>query len=121
MKKLLFIFGVSGILFSCGSSQKSTSTQTAKNTTADPVTYANSITADELKEALYVYASDEFEGRETGEPGQKKAVNFLKDHYVAQGIPSAMGNNDYFQEVPLPGHEGSNNRSICQWKVIYKY
>ena len=30
-------------------------------------TYASSITADELKEKLYIYASDEFEGRETGE------------------------------------------------------
>ena len=101
MKKLLFVFGVSGIMLSCGSSQKSTTAQTAKTTTADPVTYANSITASELKEALFVYASDEFEGRETGQPGQKKAVNFLKDHYIAQGIPSAMPNNDYFQEVPL--------------------
>ena len=51
-------------------------------------TYASSITAEELKEKLYIYASDEFEGRETGEPGQKKAVEFIKDHYIALNIPS---------------------------------
>lgn len=59
-----------------------------------------SITQDELKEMLYTYASDEYEGRMTGEPGQKKAVEFLKSHYEAMKIPSAIEGN-YFQEVPL--------------------
>ncbi len=63
--------------------------------------YANTITSDELKKDLYTYASDEFEGRETGEEGQKKAVEFLKQRYVDLGIPSAKTNGDYFQEVPL--------------------
>ena len=30
-----------------------------------------SISSKELKELLYVYASDYFEGRETGKPGQR--------------------------------------------------
>ena len=34
--------------------------------------FAKTITADELKEHLYIYASDEFEGRNTGAEGQKK-------------------------------------------------
>ena len=34
-------------------------------------TYASSISADELKEKLYTYASDEFEGRETGTKGSE--------------------------------------------------
>ena len=37
--------------------------------------FAKTITADDLKEYLYVYASDEFEGRNTGEAGQKKLLN----------------------------------------------
>ena len=44
-------------------------------------TYASSITAEELKEKLYIYASDEFEGRETGDMGQKLAVEYLKEIY----------------------------------------
>ena len=103
MKKLLFLFGITTMLFSCGTTQTST-TETTKKTNSknnDVTTYANSITAKELKDALYTYASDEFEGRETGEPGQKKAVEYLKSHYVDLGIPSALPNNDYFQEVPL--------------------
>ena len=64
------------------------------------VKYAKTIKAVELKKLLYVYASDDFEGRMTGEPGQKKAVNFLKEHYMQYGVPAALGGEDYFQTVP---------------------
>ncbi len=67
----------------------------------NPVKYAETITADELKTHLYKYASDEFEGRETGKPGQKKAVNYLRENYIKLGIPAAKEDGDYFQEVPL--------------------
>ena len=52
-------------------------------------TYASSITADELKEKLYTYASDEFEGRETGDKGQKMAVEYLKNIYTELAISAA--------------------------------
>lgn len=68
---------------------------------ADVNEYAGTITSDQLKEKLYTYASDEFEGRETGKPGQKKAVEYLKNHYVNLNIPSPIAEGDYFQEVPL--------------------
>lgn len=68
---------------------------------ANPITYADSITQAEMKDMLYTYASDEFEGRETGEPGQKKAVDFIKKRYVELGIASPIAKDDYFQEVPL--------------------
>ena len=68
---------------------------------ADPTIYANSITSDELSVLLHKYASDEFEGRETGEPGHDMATDFLKDKYVNMGITSPYENDDYFQEVPL--------------------
>ena len=64
-------------------------------------TYASSITADELKEKLYIYASDEFEGRETGEKGQKMAIAYLKNKYTAMEVSAAKDDGDYFQNVPL--------------------
>ena len=72
-----------------------------------------------LKDMLYTYASDEFEGRETGEAGQKKAVNYLKQHYVNLGIPSPLSDDDYFQEVPLhksklPNIEMTVNGSVLK-------
>src|SRR5690606_643959 len=67
----------------------------------DPVVFAQSITEGELKEHLYTYASDGFEGRETGKPGQKKAIAYLKAHYESFEIPAAKEDGDYFQKVPL--------------------
>ena len=38
------------------------------------LTYSTQIKAEELKKHLNILASDEFEGRETTEPGQKKQL-----------------------------------------------
>ncbi len=65
------------------------------------VKYAKTIKAEELKEKLYVYASDEFEGRGTPSKGQELAINFLKDHYVSNNI-SPLQETSYFQVVPPP-------------------
>ena len=62
---------------------------------------AESITQQELKELLYVYASDYFEGRRTGSKGQKIAVDFLRDYYIDLNIQPAKGTNNYFQEMTL--------------------
>jgi Zn-dependent M28 family amino/carboxypeptidase len=62
--------------------------------------YAKTITLDELKEQLYFYASDEMEGRFTGTPGQKKAVQYLKSQYEAMKVPGGAGQGSYFQTVP---------------------
>ena len=63
--------------------------------------FAQSITEQELKELLYVYASDYFEGRRTGSKGQKIAVDFLRDHYIDLNIQAAEGTKNYFQEMIL--------------------
>jgi len=63
--------------------------------------YANSITSNELKDLLYVYASDYFEGRETGARGQKKAVDFIRQFYTTHGIGAAQGTENYFQLMEL--------------------
>ena len=89
------------VLYNCGVSPKSISAiDKSLNNDSIAVSYAKTITAEELKEALYTYASDEFEGRKTGQPGQKKAVEFLKDFYISHGISPILGDDDYFQEVP---------------------
>lgn len=100
MKKLLLL--VAGLVFSCNSAQKTVDKQSeTSNNPIDPIPYANTITQDELKEHLYVYASDEFEGRETGKPGQKKAIAYLKAAYQDLNVPAAKPDGDYFQKVPL--------------------
>ena len=103
MKKIIFSISIVFLFLACGTSKTATTTtqKTEVNTTKDVSFFSESITAAELKEALYTYASDEFQGRETGEPGQKMAVEYLKKHYVSLGIPSALADGEYFQQVPL--------------------
>ena len=76
--------------------------------------YSNSITEKDLKDLLYVYASDEFEGRNTGEPGQKLAVNFIRDFYKANDIEKAINTENYFQKflVDFSGRQVANPDDI---------
>ena len=62
--------------------------------------FAESITADELKEMLTTFSSDEFEGRNTGEAGQKKAARYIADFYRDHDIQSPIAKDDFFQEIP---------------------
>ena len=95
MKILAFFISAALSISSCSNSQSK-----SKSVVANPETYAKTITANELKSMLFTYASDDFEGRKTGEPGQKKAVEFIKNQYVSAGIPSPISEDDYFQEIP---------------------
>lgn len=93
MKKIvLFFLGVS--LIGCKAQQPKDIED------ANPMEYAETITAEELKEHLYIFAGDEFMGRETGELGQKLAAEYLKENYKELDIPSPLGGDDYYQEVP---------------------
>ena len=75
--------------------------------------YAETISEKDLKTLLYIVASDEFEGRNTGEPGQKLAANYLKEFYKSKNIPSPLGGDDYFQDISTehlkPGLKPSEN------------
>ena len=100
MKKI-YVIGLIMAL-GCNSSIKTVSESSEEAVKEESaVVYASTITESELKEHLYTYASDEFEGRETGKPGQKKAVEYIRRHYEDLGIPPAQKNNNYFQNVPL--------------------
>ncbi|CAM1363303.1 Peptidase family M28 [Tenacibaculum sediminilitoris] len=109
MKKLLYIASAVALV-ACGSSKETANTDNDA-TTDQAAKYAKTITAKDLGKHLFIYASDEFEGRDTGESGQKKAVKYLKDFYVSQGITSPLGGDDYFQEVPSE-YLSDNRRGI---------
>lgn len=75
-------------------------TQVKENDEINPKTYAQTITVSELKNYLTTFASDEFEGRKTGEPGQKKAAAFLEKQYQKMDISFPSENNGYAQKIP---------------------
>ncbi len=106
MKNSFLIICIAIITLNCGtkkttSSSKVNITEKSVAKVADPTVYGTTITSDELKEMLYTFASDEFEGRLTGEKGQKMAAEYLREKYIAMDIPSALPNKNYFQNVPL--------------------
>ena len=72
--------------------------------------FAKTITEKDLKKYLYTYASDDFEGRNTGSKGQKKAVEYLRNFYIQNDIKPGDPDKDYFQKMTLNisrGDEGN--------------
>ncbi|WP_066217838.1 M28 family metallopeptidase [Formosa haliotis] len=78
--------------------------------------YAQTITTTELKQHLEIYASDDFEGRATGTPGQKKAAEYLKQYYINENINAAVDDTLYFQHIPasyLPENTGESENVLA--------
>ncbi len=60
---------------------------------------AETITVQDLKTHLGTLASDEYEGRETGTPGQKKAADYIASIFEKWELPTIGTEGDYFQKI----------------------
>lgn len=103
--KLYYFLSAFIIVGSCAETKYSTKIENLKNSikiidTALVQKYAETITAEELKRNLYQFSSSDFEGRATGQIGQKKAVHFLKSFYISEGIKSPINDSIYYQKIP---------------------
>jgi hypothetical protein len=92
-RNIVSIFALALVAVGCSSSQKATKV-------VDVATYKNSITSTELSKHLYIVADDNMEGRNTGEPGQKRAGEYLINEYKKNGISFPPGATDFYQKVP---------------------
>ncbi len=63
--------------------------------------YAEHITGTQLRKHLTIIASDEFEGRETGTEGQRKAAAYIENEFIKMGLKKPAGMNSYQQFYPL--------------------
>lgn len=63
--------------------------------------YANTIKAEDLRARLEIIASDDFEGRETGKPGQKKAAKYISERLQEFGYEPIEKLGGYLQEFKL--------------------
>jgi hypothetical protein len=72
---------------------------------------APAISPEALSKDLYVFASDSFKGRETGEPSGVKAAEFIAARLAAAGVEPA-GDSGYFQRVPLTRTVVGSNSKI---------
>ena len=62
--------------------------------------YANTIVIKDLQKHISVLAGDSLQGRETGQPGQKVAANYIANFFREIGIPPYK-NNSYFQKFKV--------------------
>ncbi len=60
---------------------------------------SQNITAEDFKRHLYVLASDDYQGRETGQAGIEKAAEYIQGHLDALGYPKIGVENSYYQKV----------------------
>ena len=60
---------------------------------------ASTISAKDLYEHLSILASDEFEGRETGSPGNDKAASYLAEEFRKLRLSPLDQSKSFFQEV----------------------
>ncbi len=67
--------------------------------------YAKKITVEELKTHLYTLASDDYEGRETGQLGQKMAADYIARFFMGNGLagPVKDNPNPYLQPIYFRG------------------
>lgn len=93
MYKSFYFFLIVFVSFNCFS-------QEIEKTKLGVIDCMNSITENDLKEHLYVIASDKMQGRETGSKGQKKAGKYLINFYTKNKINFPQALNSYYQKVP---------------------
>jgi hypothetical protein len=74
----------------------------------ESVKYSETITAEDLKSYLTVLASDDFQGRETGTPGNEMAANFLAEKLKSFGVAPIPGTDTYFQNVAFTRMKWNN-------------
>ncbi len=113
MKKLLYIFVITTTI-SCASQINSVSN-------GDPTKYINTITSKDLIKHLYIVASDDMQGRETGSVGQKKAGEYLINHYKNNGISFPKGATDFYQRIPAAFLNTKHNENLPDSENIWAY
>ncbi len=65
-----------------------------------PEKFAKTITAADLKKHLYIIASAEMEGRETGMPGERKAAAYIENQFLKIGLqPANKGNFHMYYNI----------------------
>jgi Zn-dependent M28 family amino/carboxypeptidase len=70
------------------------------------------ITTNDLLKHIRVLASDEFEGRAPGTPGEERTLDYLLKQFKAFGLKPGNPDGTYFQNVPLVGITGQPEASF---------
>jgi Zn-dependent M28 family amino/carboxypeptidase len=77
-------------------------------------TISKSLRSEDVLSHIKVLASDEFEGRGPGTPGEDKTVNYLINQFKSLGLKPGNPNGTYIQEVPLVGFTAKSTAGAIQ-------
>ncbi|MFO7339770.1 MAG: aminopeptidase, partial [Lysobacteraceae bacterium] len=92
-------------LAACGRQAGEDTTANAPTPASAPVPVSNhpfqpAIDADDFAELVKTLASDEFEGRAPGSPGEERTVEYIRAQMQRIGLQPGNGDS-YFQDVPM--------------------
>lgn len=77
--------------------------------------FASQISSDSIRSYLTILSSDSLEGRETGQPGQKKAALYIENKYRSWGIPT------HLQKHPLSVRANSGLNLVINGHYLIYY
>ena len=104
---LLCLLAYSQLLIGQGD-WKTSKPETSSIINLEPI--ANTISTEELKQHLSILASDEFEGRETGKEGQRKAAEYIAQVFDSLGLPTLENTKSHFQRIAFLSQNWKNIR-----------
>jgi len=88
---------------------------------SDATKFVSYISEKDLKTNLYVVASNEMQGRETGSEGQKKAGAYLIEQYKSSNIPFPTGADSYYQRIPAEYLNKKYNEKLGDSENIWAF
>ena len=83
------------------------------------IRFSKTIKTKDLERHLKVLASDSLEGRETGKRGQKRAAEYIRNHFINTGIPPYKGNK-YFQKFKVKSGKHMCKCEDCDMSFMKK-
>ncbi|MEQ1512478.1 MAG: M28 family metallopeptidase [Lysobacteraceae bacterium] len=99
-KVLLLTLAATAALTACKPDAEAPAAPVVETPAEPGFAFKDAITPDDFAEHVRVLASDEFEGRAPGTPGEDKTVEYLKAQFERIGLKPGNGDS-YFQTVPM--------------------
>ena len=82
----------------------------------DPADALGALSGEKVLDHIKVLASDAFEGRGPGTPGEEKTVAYLVDQFKSIGLKPGNPDGTYVQDVPLVGFEALATSGTIRFK-----
>jgi Zn-dependent M28 family amino/carboxypeptidase len=119
MNKYYCLFALTLLLAACQSAETPLSNTTASNASANVAAFPaaarpalDSLSGNDLMQHIKALASDEYEGRAPGTPGEEKTVNYLTEQFKKLGLKPGNPDGAYIQKVPLVGYKPEPSASF---------